>query len=218
MFLLLHSPSLPWNGLKMPRGGPTSHFENLWYIKLHVWNKDLMCFAKHWPPSIILVGPTAAIHTTVTNSSQSLMESIKPCKYLQDKRASRQSISIYRTMESSTMAVLQVRKINKVNFGGGKGGTTTLQWHLLIFHSNALLPSIILTFVLIPLFFFPQVQVWHRWMRFPASIGNHRERVQPDSRRQLLKKEAASGCDRLSKKPGRKQHLPVEVLTGRKVK
>lgn len=66
-------------------------------------------------PAIVL--PTAAIHTIVTNSSQTLMESIKPCKYLQDKRASRQSIPIYRAIEVSTVAVFQVRKINKVSFG-----------------------------------------------------------------------------------------------------
>lgn len=88
------------------------------YTTVHVWNKTLMCHEKErWPPSISLVLRTATIHTIVTNSSQPLMESIKPCKYLQDKRASRQSIPIYRTMEGSTVAVFQVRKINKVSFG-----------------------------------------------------------------------------------------------------
>lgn len=88
------------------------------YTTVHMWNKTLMCHEKErWPPSISLVLRTATIHTIVTNSSQPLMESIKPCKYLQDKRASRQSIPIYRTMEGSTVAVFQVRKINKVSFG-----------------------------------------------------------------------------------------------------
>lgn len=75
------------------------------------------CEKTNWPSTISLVSPTATIHTTVTNSSQLLMESIKLCKYLQDKRASRQSIPIYRTMEGSSVAMFQVREINKVSFG-----------------------------------------------------------------------------------------------------
>lgn len=156
----------------------------------------------HWPPSISLVLPTATIHTIVTNSSQPLMESIKPCKYLQDKRASRQSIPIYRTMEGSTVAVFQVRKINKVSFGNRRKKINNnllpaapLNLSLMCF----LLPSIILTLVLVPPFFSTVVQVWHHWLRLPACIRNCRECIQQGSGRQLLKKGAASGCDRLLK-------------------
>lgn len=92
--------------------------KNRLYATLHVWNKMLMhCEKTNWPSTISLVSPTATIHTTVTNSSQLLMESIKLCKYLQDKRAWRQSIPIYRTMEGSSVAMFQVREINKVSFG-----------------------------------------------------------------------------------------------------
>lgn len=84
------------------------------------------------------------------------MESIKPCKYLQDKRASRQSIPIYRTMEGSTVAVFQVRKINKVSFGTSRKkkknkliAVAPLSLPLICL----LLPSIILTLLLVPPFF-----------------------------------------------------------------
>lgn len=79
--------------------------------------KDYKNKKKGWALSIRSVEPTARIYTFVTNSSQSLMESIRPCKYLQDKKALRQSIPIYRTMESFSAAVFQVRKINRVSFG-----------------------------------------------------------------------------------------------------
>lgn len=108
---------------------------------------------KHKPPSITLVLPTATIHTIVTNSSPPLMESINPCKYLQDKRASRQSIPIYRTMEGSSVAVFQVKGINKVSFGNRRKkinnnliAAAPLSLPLILF----LLPSIILTLVLVP--------------------------------------------------------------------
>lgn len=147
-------------------------------------------------PALVL--PTATIHTIVTNSSQPLMESIKPCKYLQDKRASRQSIPIYRTMEGSTVAVFQVRKINKVSFGNirkkiNNNPISVAPLSLSLIRS--LLPSIILTLVLVPLFF----KVWHHRLCLPAGIGNRRECIQKSIVRQLLRKGDASGCDRLLK-------------------
>lgn len=105
---------------------------------------------KHWPPSISLVLPTGTIHSSVTNS-QPLMESIKPCKYLQDKRASRQSIPIYRTMEGSTKAVFQVRKINKLGFGNSRQERLAVA-PLSLPLTHFLLPSIILTLLLVPPF------------------------------------------------------------------
>ncbi len=116
----------------------------------------MCCEKKHWPPSVGLVLPTATIHTIVTNSSQPLMESIKPCKYLQDKRASRQSIPIYRTMEGSTVAVFRVRKINNVSFENRRKrinnnlmAPAPLSLSLIRSPNH----SIILTLVLVPPFF-----------------------------------------------------------------
>lgn len=109
------------------------------YTTIHMWNKTLMWCEKSIGLPVL---PTATIHTIVTNSSQPLMESIKPCKYLQDKRASRQSIPIYRTMEGSTVAMFQVRKINKVSFGNRRE-KNVLHTHHSLFYSYALsfLPS-----------------------------------------------------------------------------
>lgn len=149
-----------------------------------------------------IVLPKATIHTIVTNSSQPLMESIKPCKYLQDKRASRQSIPIYRTMEGSTVAVFQVRKIHSVSFEKKTNAETPFSLsliHSLPFHHSDPCFSTTpptpqppnppprarsrpnLTSPAAPLSRYLQPQGVH-----PASY----------SERQLLKKAEASGCDR----------------------
>ncbi len=120
------------------------------YTTMHLQDKTLICWEKeHRTAHISLVSPTTTIYTIVTYNSQPLMESIKPCKYLQDKGASRQSIPIYRTMEGSTEAVFQVREINKVSFGNkGKKINNNLIAAAplsLSFLICSLLPSITLT-------------------------------------------------------------------------
>lgn len=138
------------------------------YATLHVWGIKSALQILHWSPSISLDVPTTTvIHTMVTNSSRSLMESIKPCKYLQDKKPSRQSIPIYRTMEGSHAAVFQVRKINNVRFGKKRerGGKTTCGGILQSFTQNVIFPSIIPTTMMVP--YSSKVQVWHGCVQSP---------------------------------------------------
>lgn len=183
------------------------------YATLRVGKKSALQM-RHWSPSISVDVPTTVIHTMVTNSSRSLMESIKPCKYLQDKKPSRQSIPIYTTME----AVFHVRKINNVRFGGKERGErkNNLRWHSTIFHSKCSFSIHHPDHYDGSLFF--QSPRLTSLCAPPAGIRNHGECIQWGSRRHLLKKIAVSGCDRNSKAREITQRLPVEVFTGGKVK